>query len=70
MLLRGVLALENLQERAIAIGMISVGLMLLYLLAFDQGQVFSLAMGQAAYHQNLLHEFFHDGRHLFAFACH
>jgi hypothetical protein len=70
MAIRGIQVVEGIQERAIAVLMIALGLMLLYLFAFDQGQLFSLAMGQAAYHQNLLHEFFHDGRHLLAFACH
>jgi putative cobalt transporter subunit CbtB len=70
MVIRGVQALEGIQERAIAVLMIALGLMLLYLLAFDQGQLFSVVMGQTAYQQNMLHEFFHDGRHLFAFACH
>jgi hypothetical protein len=70
MAIRGIQAVEGIQERIIAGLMIVIGLMLIYLLAFDQGQLFSLAMGHAAYQQNMLHEFFHDGRHLFAFACH
>ena len=70
MTLRAVQVFEGVQERIIAALMIAMGLSLLYLLAFDQGQLFSVVMGQAAYQQNMLHEFFHDGRHLFAFACH
>ncbi len=70
MTLRAVQVFEGVQERIIAALMIAMGLSLLYLLAFDQGQLFSVVMGQAAYQQNMLHAFFHDGRHLFAFACH
>jgi hypothetical protein len=42
---------------------------LLFLLAFDQGQALSGMLGVSS-EKNLLHEFFHDGRHLFGFACH
>ncbi|HTE85687.1 MAG TPA: CbtB-domain containing protein [Dehalococcoidia bacterium] len=70
MTLRAVQVFEGAQERILAGLMILVGLVLLYLLAFDQGQMLSLVMGQAAYQQNMLHELFHDGRHLFAYACH
>jgi hypothetical protein len=50
--------------------MIAAGMTLLFLLAFDQGQTFSALLGETAYQKNFLHEFFHDGRHLFGFACH
>jgi hypothetical protein len=70
MTIRATEILEGVQERTLAGFMILAGLMLLHVLAFDQGQILSVVMGQTAYHQNLLHELFHDGRHLFAFACH
>jgi hypothetical protein len=62
--------MEGTRERAVPGMMIAAGLALLFLLAFDQGQVFSAVLGETAYEKNLIHEFFHDGRHLFGFACH
>lgn len=61
---------EALAEQLIPAGMIGVGLALLWMAFFDQGQVLSLFVGNAAYQQNYLHELFHDGRHAFAFSCH
>ena len=42
----------------------------LFLIGLDQGQTLSTIMGQAAYEQNLLHELFHDVRHVAGFICH
>ena len=42
----------------------------LYVIGLDQGQTLSAVTGQAAYAQNMLHEIFHDVRHVAAFACH
>ncbi len=58
------------RERLAPALMIAAGLLLLFVLAFDQGLLLSRVLGDAAYQKNYLHEFFHDGRHLFAFACH
>lgn len=62
--------MEGTRERAVPGLMIAAGVALLFLLAFDQGQALSAILGDSAYTKNYLHEFFHDGRHLFAFACH
>ena len=62
--------MEGARERTLPSLMIVTGMALLFLLAFDQGQVFSAVLGETAYEKNLIHEFFHDGRHLFGFACH
>jgi hypothetical protein len=62
--------MEGARERTVPGLMIAAGMALLFLLAFDQGQVFSTLLGETAYEKNLIHEFFHDGRHLFGFACH
>ncbi len=51
-----------------AIGLL--GMLGLLILGFDQGQLFSLAQGNLAYDQNLLHEFVHDARHAAGFPCH
>lgn len=63
-------ALSRTRARVAPVLMIVAGALLLFMLAFDQGQLFSGVLGDAAYQKNYLHEFFHDGRHLFAFACH
>lgn len=46
------------------------GACLVYLVLFDQGAAISVVLGAAAGRENLLHEFFHDGRHLWNAACH
>jgi Probable cobalt transporter subunit (CbtB) len=46
------------------------GTFLLYLVLFDQGQVSDVVLGSVLGHQNVLHEFFHDGRHLANAPCH
>ena len=47
-----------------------LGTFLLYLVLFDQGQVSDVVLGSVLGHQNVLHEFFHDGRHLANAPCH
>ena len=61
---------EAVAEDVVPATMIGLGMALLFLAFFDQGQLMSLFVGSASYQQNYLHEFFHDGRHIFAFACH
>ena len=39
-------------------------------LAFDQGQMLSLAQGDVAYARNFLHALTHDARHVAGFPCH
>ncbi len=51
-------------------GILVVALVGLFLIGLDQGQTLSTVMGQAAYEQNLLHELFHDVRHVAGFMCH
>ena len=46
------------------------GAFLCYLVLFDQGAAASVILGAAAGRENLLHEFFHDGRHLWNAPCH
>jgi hypothetical protein len=46
------------------------GTFVLYLVLFDQGQVSDVVLGSLFGHQNVLHEFFHDGRHLANAPCH
>ena len=48
----------------------TLALGLLYIVGLDQGQLFSLVQGQAAFDMNLVHEFLHDARHAAGFPCH
>ncbi len=48
----------------------AVGLMGLYVMGLDQGYLLSLVQGNAAFDQNLVHEFLHDARHAAGFPCH
>jgi len=45
-------------------------IVLAYLVAFDQGQVASLVSDRLMESGGVLHEFFHDGRHLLGVPCH
>lgn len=51
-------------------GILALALAGLFLIGLDQGQTLSTVWHQAAYQQNMLHEIFHDVRHVAAFACH
>ena len=42
----------------------------LFLVAFDQGHIFSLIFGQQAFADQYLHELTHDLRHTAGFPCH
>lgn len=57
-------------ERLTAAAYFGFGTCLLYLVLFDQGQVSNVVLGSLLGHQNVLHEFFHDGRHLANAPCH
>ena len=46
------------------------GAFLIYLVLFDQGAALSVVLGTSMGRGNLLHEFFHDGRHLWNAPCH
>lgn len=42
----------------------------LFIVAFDQGHLFSLVYGEQAFDDLLIHEFTHDMRHAAGFPCH
>ena len=42
----------------------------IYIVGYDQGQLFSLIQGNEAYGTMWLHEFTHDIRHAAGFPCH
>ena len=50
--------------------LVIIALFSLYIVGYDQGQLFSLAQGNEAYQTMWLHEFTHDIRHSAGFPCH
>lgn len=60
-------ALGQQSRAAIAL---ALGLMAFYVMGLDQGWLLSLAQGDIAYAQNLIHEAIHDARHAAGFVCH
>ena len=70
MTVRAARAVEGARERTIPALMILTGMAMLFVLAFDQGQLLSYLLGDTAYQKNVLHEFFHDGRHILRVPCH
>jgi hypothetical protein len=62
--------LVRVPERVLASLFLLVGAFLVYLVLFDQGAAAAVVFGAAAGRENLLHEFFHDGRHLWNAPCH
>jgi hypothetical protein len=55
----------------IAIGIL-VGVLLfgMFIVGYDQGQLFSLVQGQKAFDDMWMHEFYHDLRHAAGSPCH
>ena len=60
---------EKLPILALAILGIIFGLGL-FVVGYDQGHIFSLAIGEQAYDEIFLHELTHDMRHAAGFPCH
>jgi len=42
----------------------------MFIVGYDQGQLFSIAQGQEAFDNMWIHEFAHDMRHSAGFPCH
>jgi len=42
----------------------------LFVVAFDQGHIFSVVMGEQAFDEMFIHELTHDMRHAAGFPCH
>jgi Probable cobalt transporter subunit (CbtB) len=42
----------------------------MFIVGYDQGQLFSLVEGQKAFDNMWMHEFFHDLRHAAGLPCH
>ncbi|MEO9294137.1 MAG: CbtB domain-containing protein [Nitrososphaera sp.] len=62
--------------KAAGVPKIAVGVLLgvlvfgIFVMGFDQGQIFSMAQGEQAYNDMWIHEFSHDMRHSAGFPCH
>ena len=55
----------------LAIGILAViAIFSIYMVGYDQGQLFSLVQGSEALDTMWLHEFTHDIRHAAGFPCH
>jgi hypothetical protein len=63
-------AIARWRDELTAAAYFGFGTFLLYLVLFDQGQLSNVVLGSVLGHQNVLHEFFHDGRHLANAPCH
>ena len=55
----------------VAIGfLIAVLVFTMFVVGYDQGQLFSVVEGQSAFDAKWIHEFTHDMRHASGFPCH
>lgn len=55
----------------LAIGILAViAILSIYMVGYDQGQLFSIVQGKDAFDTLWLHEFTHDVRHASGFPCH
>ena len=55
----------------VAIGfLIAVLIFTMFVVGYDQGQLFSVVEGQSAFDNMWIHEFTHDMRHAAGFPCH
>jgi hypothetical protein len=62
---------EALDNPALAIGfLVAVLVFTMFVVGYDQGQLFSLVEGKSAFDTKWIHEFTHDMRHAAGFPCH
>ncbi len=55
----------------LAIGILAViAIFSIYIVGYDQGQLFSMVQGNEAFDTMWIHEFTHDIRHAAGFPCH
>jgi hypothetical protein len=60
---------EKSPKLAIAI-LALIAIFSIYVVVYDQGQLFSMVQGNEAFNSMWLHEFTHDVRHAAGFPCH
>ena len=71
MSLRKQVQISETQVPKAAIGLLIFVLIFgLFIVGYDQGQLFSLVQGEQAYNDLWVHEFSHDMRHAAGFPCH
>jgi uncharacterized membrane protein SpoIIM required for sporulation len=71
MSLRKQVQISETQVPKAAIGLLIFVLIFgLFIVGYDQGQLFSLVQGEQAYNYLWVHEFSHDMRHAAGFPCH
>jgi uncharacterized membrane protein SpoIIM required for sporulation len=71
MSLRKQVQISETQVPKAAIGLLIFVLIFgLFIVGYDQGQLFSLVQGEQAYNDLWIHEFSHDMRHAAGFPCH
>ena len=71
MSLRKQVQISETQVPKAAIGLLIFVLIFgLFIVGYDQGQLFSLVQGEQAYNDLWLREFSHDMRHAAGFPCH
>ena len=59
------------QTPKLAIAVLAIiAIISVYIVGYDQGQLFSLVQGSQAYEGMWIHEFTHDVRHAAGFPCH
>lgn len=65
------ITIQSIRVPAIAIGiLLAIFSFGMFMVGYDQGHLFSIAMGDKAYQDLYLHELFHDTRHAAGFPCH
>lgn len=64
--------LKNISQapKSLIIGLVVVFALGIFIIGYDQGQLFSIVQGDAAYGNMWMHEFSHDLRHAAGFPCH
>ena len=71
MSLRKQVQISETQVPKAAIGLLIFVLIFgLFIVGYDQGQLFSIVQGEQAYNDLWIHEFSHDMRHAAGFPCH
>lgn len=67
---------KNIMAKLTKVPKIAIGVLLgimvfgVFMVGLDQGHIFAIAEGDAAYENMWMHEFYHDMRHAAGFPCH
>ncbi len=60
----------NVVPKVALAALVTVFIIGLFVVGFDQGQIFSIIYGESAFADQFLHELTHDMRHAAGFPCH